>query len=952
MSTSLRVLSVVANDQAAEPLIAELRTGGFEPLWTPVRTAAALQDALPTNHWDIIIIDHETPGCNALSALPVVHASGHDIPGIVVSSTVDQTTATEIMQAGAQEYVMKDQLHRLVPAVQRELRKVAERQAHRQVEKLLQIQRNVGLLLAASSDLPDMMGQTLDALRELERVSLGAIYLVNPQTQAMEIAAHRGLPAEPAASALLRCYEAQTPLAKLVLAGEFAYNLDPAPLIKNGAPRDDIHALAVLPVQHEGQILAGMVLACRAHGSFPDQTRCILETVAAQMGGVIARVRAVDDLRHSEERFRHMAESIQDGLAIIENNQVVFVNNRACEIFGRTRAELLATNPLNLAAPDERARLAKTELQNGTDGEIEYWVVRPDDTRRFIQNRYSVSKHNNEVVSRFVIATDITERHQATQALHQRQRVLESLVETARDLSGLLDLNDLLKLITQRVIALFHAKDCSIFRLEENAVTLRPILSIGDYAEQIMHGTFKVGEGIIGHSVAQNKPLLVNHAPKDPRMVKLKDLPHDRVHLMAVPLAFRGQITGAMMISRHGDDVFHETELRMFEGLAQQAAIALKNAELFRELEAYKQHLEYAVDLRTAQLRQAKERVEVILENSPDAILLLGRDGTIEATNPAFTAFLGYQPNDVLHRRPAQLIAPDHIETFHQMLNTGLNRGEANRHSLMVRHQDGSLRDADVALAPVKEGMITTGLVCSIHDISALKAVERMQEEFVSNVTHELRTPITSIRLYHDLVTKRPERQGVYLDRILRETDRLEHIIDDLLHLSRIDRGQATPNIAPVDLNTLATQYVTDRAPLAASRKITLSLAETAELPPVQADPSLLGQALSILLTNAITYTPSGGTITVSTYHDQARNNTNAGIKVQDTGPGIAPDEQQCIFKRFYRGSAAHETGAAGTGLGLSILKEIITCHHGEIEVISEGVPGKGTAFVLWLPTT
>jgi signal transduction histidine kinase len=118
----------------------------------------------------------------------------------------------------------------------------------------------------------------------------------------------------------------------------------------------------------------------------------------------------------------------------------------------------------------------------------------------------------------------------------------------------------------------------------------------------------------------------------------------------------------------------------------------------------------------------------------------------------------------------------------------------------------------------------------------------------------------------------------------------------------------------------------------------------------VQADEGLIGQVLSILLTNAFNYTPADGQVTVSTHSYQSDGKQWAGFRVSDTGPGIAPEDQRHIFERFYRGEAGHASGVPGTGLGLAIAHEIVARHQGRIEVTSDGVPGNGTTFTVWLP--
>ena len=231
-----------------------------------------------------------------------------------------------------------------------------------------------------------------------------------------------------------------------------------------------------------------------------------------------------------------------------------------------------------------------------------------------------------------------------------------------------------------------------------------------------------------------------------------------------------------------------------------------------------------------------------------------------------------------------------------------------------------------------------------------LQTLSRLKDEFVSNVSHELRTPLSNIKLYLYLLSNKLEDGEAYLATLQRETGRLEHIIEDLLSLSHLDQRQETTSASSVDLNALMTQYVTDRLLLAQSHGLTLHLNKLPDLPPVWAEEGLLEQALSILMTNALNYTPGGGQIEVSTHSRKLEGKQWVGLSVRDNGLGIAPDEHEQLFQRFNRGKVGRESGVPGTGLGLAIVKEIVERHAGQVELDSAGIPGQGTTITVWLP--
>jgi two-component system sensor histidine kinase VicK len=195
----------------------------------------------------------------------------------------------------------------------------------------------------------------------------------------------------------------------------------------------------------------------------------------------------------------------------------------------------------------------------------------------------------------------------------------------------------------------------------------------------------------------------------------------------------------------------------------------------------------------------------------------------------------------------------------------------------------------------------------------------------------------------------RPAEAAEYITTLERETERLEHLVEDLLSLSRLDQDRHAWNPAPIDLNDLCRGYVVDRILLAANQDLRLRFEPSKISCIVEADKGLLGQVLSILLTNAINYTPTGGEILVNTNEKSSQGMLWIGFSVCDNGPGIPAEEQPRVFERFFRGSTGRESEAPGTGLGLAIAKEIIDRHQGRIEVVSPLADGHGTAIEVWL---
>ena len=231
-----------------------------------------------------------------------------------------------------------------------------------------------------------------------------------------------------------------------------------------------------------------------------------------------------------------------------------------------------------------------------------------------------------------------------------------------------------------------------------------------------------------------------------------------------------------------------------------------------------------------------------------------------------------------------------------------------------------------------------------------LLVLTRVKDEFVANVSHELRTPIANLMLRYYLLRKQPEQLFMTLPVLERETTRLARIIDDLLILSRMDQDRTLFALMPMDVNALAGQLVADRRLLAEERTLQLNTNFAPGKLMVLGDEGLLEQALSVLLTNALNYTPADGQILVSTQVIHDNSGRWAALSIHDTGPGISQEEQVMLFTRFFRGEVGQASQTPGTGLGLAIAREIVTRHQGHITVESGETTG-GTTFTVWLPT-
>jgi signal transduction histidine kinase/CheY-like chemotaxis protein len=254
-------------------------------------------------------------------------------------------------------------------------------------------------------------------------------------------------------------------------------------------------------------------------------------------------------------------------------------------------------------------------------------------------------------------------------------------------------------------------------------------------------------------------------------------------------------------------------------------------------------------------------------------------------------------------------------------------------------------RDRVLAITAASLGAAHDGVVWTVHDMTARAQLEKAKSEFVATASHELRSPLTSIKGFVELLKGAPEnmspRQIEFVDIILKSTDRLVDLVNDLLDVARIEANHVEINRRPIDVGE-AVREVTDlMAPRIADKHQELGVYIAPALPLAMADAARVRQIVANLLTNAHLYTGDGGRIHVGVEPDRAW----VQIVVEDSGVGMTEEQQARVFERFYRGRGG---STPGTGLGLAIVKSLVDLHHGQIEVDSE--LGRGTRFTVRLP--
>lgn len=348
-------------------------------------------------------------------------------------------------------------------------------------------------------------------------------------------------------------------------------------------------------------------------------------------------------------------------------------------------------------------------------------------------------------------------------------------------------------------------------------------------------------------------------------------------------------------------------------------------------------HMAQSTENAVFQLTEQQNRLNGVLQGMDDGVLAAGQDGRILFLNQSARRLL--QKMDFTEGDP--LSGNLLVNQLADLMKTTVGSGVPVTRILTA----GAEKQYSVYAAPIP-GQKTAAALAVITDVTRLRNLEKMRSEFVSNVTHELKTPLTSIRGSIDLLKSadRDEKTRRYFYDVLDiEAERLQHLIDDMLVLSRIENAKDDPSARPCSVAE-AVRNCADRIGAVAEKNQVSIILHLDESVYVSCSPTRLEQLFGNLIENAVKYNVPNGSVTVTSLRQKG----TALIRVQDTGIGIAKEHFERLFERFYRVDTSRSRAVGGTGLGLSIVKHLVVLYGGDIEVDSE--IGKGSTFTVRLP--
>lgn len=495
-------------------------------------------------------------------------------------------------------------------------------------------------------------------------------------------------------------------------------------------------------------------------------------------------------------------------------------------------------------------------------------------------------------------------------SLQKGLRELAAVTEISEAVATL-DLKVLLRRAMNRIHQAFDVAAASLFLADDSQTYLHFTLSSNAGSRGTSPLKVPFGEGLVGHCVLEGTGLYTNDPHDDPHFVPGIDTitGFPATSVLAVPLTIKSRVIGAIELLNKQSGPFDMHDVSLLRAMGMPMAVAVDNARLFGQIE------------------RERATLKAVMEGGANPILIVDQANRLLLCNPAADIVFGLINKDIGRNlaevtdipRLAALVAQGNITT-----------NEISVHD----------RTYLTSIAPVAK----VGSVIVMQDITYLKELDRAKSEFVTAVTHDLRSPLTAITGFIDLLRDAgplTEQQGEFVAHARQSTAKMRRLIDDLLDLAKIEAGMGALTTT-CDLYTIAQEVVAELQGAAIQEHIKLSVEKRGELPEICGDANHLRRAIANLVGNALKYTPDGGTVRVDLEADDGR----VLLAVVDTGRGIPKDDMPYIFDPFYR--VAEHQDVDGSGLGLAMVKSIVEVHGGTISVNSQ--IGQGSQFTISLP--
>ena len=558
--------------------------------------------------------------------------------------------------------------------------------------------------------------------------------------------------------------------------------------------------------------------------------------------------------------------------------------------------------PIVLFVKSDQPEVLKNALRLGLSDYL-CLPLKADEVLKSVQNGLMRTRLRREWV--------LQEAQRATSGLQKRLDELETLTRLGRSITGTLDLDSVLLLLVDAAVELTGAEEGSLLLLDKSTGELYMRAARNFQEDFVRKFRLPIQDTLAGAVLRTGQPVTLDE--KTPQKIKTAYLVHS---LAYVPLKSKDQVIGVLGVDNRMDRrPLRERDIKLLAALAEFAVIAIDNADLY------------------ALITQEHNKLNTILTNIQDGVIVIDQDQRLVFANKTIIDALGWRDLVITGRPYQELIVQSEI------LDLIFSTGGTHSNRTEFATEDG--REFSALLSTIPE----VGMVITMHDITSLKKLDRIKSDFVSTVSHDLRSPLTAILGYVELIERAgpiSETQRDYIQRVQSSVHNITGLVDDLLNLGRIEAGFDTRKEA-IQLDQILRYIIESFQIQAEAKKQRLVLEIPEHIPQVLANPIQIRTMLENLMDNAIKYSTSEGKITLRVLPTQKQ----IILQVVDTGAGIPAIDLPYVFDKFYRASNT-DIEISGTGLGLAIVKSIVENHNGRIWV--DSTVDAGSTFTVVLP--
>jgi PAS domain S-box-containing protein len=687
----------------------------------------------------------------------------------------------------------------------------------------------------------------------------------------------------------------------------------------------------------------------RASRSYSADDLNFLQSVANIMALVFERSDAENELR----RFKYMADNANIGISLVDKNgRFHYVNRITYERLGFTKGEYMKKRVVHTPAGSSQSQFRRLfqRAQKQQITQLETLEMRKDGVEIPLEvNLTGVSFEGEPYI--FVVSQDISERVRSQAEKLRSQRNLEFLSEASLLVGSSLDFQKNLGKVARKAVS-YIADACAIEMADHTGGFASAAIAHREPKKSRLwrasRDEFGGGEGLFGrapHVAAAGRAELHSHVAPSMLRKWSKSRSHfaalqrlDAASLMIVPVMIGKRVMGTMVFANpSGSRRFDDADLAIVTELANRVALAIENSKLYFEIE------------------EQKERLDNTIANVPGIVWenWVNPDPATQRSNfisDYVEEMTGYGERD--WKRPGFMRDILHPEDRDRVLREYDEMVEKKRgmvqHFRLVHKNGGIIWVESHSLAFKDARGRLLGFRGVIMDVSERTELERRKDEFISMASHELKTPVTTLKVFTQILQKKTENAGesitaAYLSKMDAQITRLTDLINDLLDLSKIQTGKLTFKYSDFKIDSLVGEIVEQLQPTTDTHAINV-IGRVGRL--VHGDRDRIGQVLINLLTNAIKYSPKADKVNIYL----SERGGNVIIDVEDFGIGISEEQQSRIFERFYQASEGSRTTFPGLGIGLYISDQIMKRHGGKITVLSE--KGKRTVFRVLLPVT